>query len=85
MQVERVIYLAERLIALAEKRWGQPEETPHAEVFKRGEKPAPAESKAEYEKMPYDGPGRFSALVGNPARGTEAGDGPPLTGRGPRR
>jgi hypothetical protein len=42
-----------------------PEETPHAEVFKRGEKPAPAETKEQYRDMPAEGPGRFSDLVRN--------------------
>lgn len=58
-----ILKLADRLVALAEKRWGTPEETPHAEVFKRGDPPPKAETREAYQALPEEGDGRFAAFV----------------------
>lgn len=61
--IDSILRLADRLVALAEKRWGTPEEAPHAEVFKRGDPPPKAETREAYQALPEEGDGRFAAFV----------------------
>jgi hypothetical protein len=61
--IAALLKLADRLVTLAENRWGVTEEVPRAEIWQKGDPGPKAETAEEYRNLPANRPGRFADLV----------------------